>query len=142
MFPLCKDTSEQKENCSELHRVAVANKRIRRWSLWFQNGFARVSQLTTSVDKNGIDKLVILGIPLGVSRARVHCEPLVPDPPDPTPLEVEIATAKLKRYKSPGSDQIPAETFENFGGLVVSLTKNSARSLCWSVRVMVSESEV
>jgi hypothetical protein len=29
--------------------------------------------------------------------------------PDPNPFEVEIAIAKLKRYKSPGSDQIPAE---------------------------------
>jgi hypothetical protein len=28
-------------------------------------------------------------------------EPLVPDP---SPFEVEIAIAKLKRYKSPGSD--------------------------------------
>jgi hypothetical protein len=32
--------------------------------------------------------------------------PLVPDP---SPLEVETAIAKLERYKSPGSDQIPAE---------------------------------
>jgi hypothetical protein len=29
--------------------------------------------------------------------------------PDPSPLEAEFAIAKLKRYKSPGSDQIPAE---------------------------------
>jgi hypothetical protein len=29
--------------------------------------------------------------------------------PDPSPFEFEIATAKLKRYKSPGSDQIPVE---------------------------------
>jgi hypothetical protein len=28
---------------------------------------------------------------------------------DPSPFEVEIAIAKLKRYNSPGSDQIPAE---------------------------------
>jgi hypothetical protein len=27
----------------------------------------------------------------------------------PNPLEVEIGIAKLKRYKLPGSDQIPAE---------------------------------
>jgi hypothetical protein len=26
--------------------------------------------------------------------------------PDPSPFEVEIAIAKLKRYKSPGSNQI------------------------------------
>jgi hypothetical protein len=33
-------------------------------------------------------------------------EPLVLDP---SPFEVEIAIAKLKRYKSPGSDQIPED---------------------------------
>jgi hypothetical protein len=30
----------------------------------------------------------------------------------PTRLEVEIAIAKLKKYKSPGSDQIPAELIQ------------------------------
>jgi hypothetical protein len=33
-------------------------------------------------------------------------EPLVPDP---SPFEIEIAITKLKMYKSPGRDQIPAE---------------------------------
>jgi hypothetical protein len=33
-------------------------------------------------------------------------EPLVPDR---SPFEVEIAIAKLKKYKSPGCDQIPAQ---------------------------------
>jgi hypothetical protein len=32
--------------------------------------------------------------------------------PDPNTFEVEIATAKLKRYKSPGSDQILAELIQ------------------------------
>jgi hypothetical protein len=32
--------------------------------------------------------------------------------PDPIPFEVEIAIAKLKRYKSPGSDQISAELIQ------------------------------
>jgi hypothetical protein len=31
------------------------------------------------------------------------------------PFEVEIALAKLKRYKSPGSDQIPAELIQAGG---------------------------
>jgi hypothetical protein len=34
---------------------------------------------------------------------------------DPSPFEVEIAIAKLKRYKSPGSDQIPAELIQAGG---------------------------
>jgi hypothetical protein len=41
------------------------------------------------------------------SVIEVHmAEPLVPGP---SCLEVEIGTAKLKKYKSPGSDKIPAE---------------------------------
>jgi hypothetical protein len=32
--------------------------------------------------------------------------------PEPSPLEVEITTAWLKRYKSPCSDQIPAELLQ------------------------------
>jgi hypothetical protein len=38
--------------------------------------------------------------------------------PDPSPFGVEIATAKLKRYKSPGSDQIPAELFQAGGEIL------------------------
>jgi hypothetical protein len=42
-----------------------------------------------------------------VWQIEIHtAEPLVPEP---IPLEVEIAIAKLKRYKSPGSDEIQAE---------------------------------
>jgi hypothetical protein len=33
-------------------------------------------------------------------------EPLIPDP---SPFEDGIAIAKLKSYKSPGNDQMPAE---------------------------------
>jgi hypothetical protein len=36
-------------------------------------------------------------------------EPLLPDP---SPFVVEIAIAKLKRYKSPGSDQSPPELIQ------------------------------
>jgi hypothetical protein len=32
--------------------------------------------------------------------------------PGPSPLEVEINIAKLKKYKSPSSDQIPTELFQ------------------------------
>jgi hypothetical protein len=42
-----------------------------------------------------------------VRQIALHtAEPLVPGL---SRFEVEIATAKLKKYKSPGSDQIPAE---------------------------------
>jgi hypothetical protein len=42
-----------------------------------------------------------------VRQIEIHtAEPSVPDR---NAFEVEIATAKFKRYKSPGSDQIPAQ---------------------------------
>jgi hypothetical protein len=34
---------------------------------------------------------------------------------NPSPLEIKIAIANLKRYKSPGSDQIPAELVQAGG---------------------------
>jgi hypothetical protein len=46
-------------------------------------------------------------------RQKVHtAEPLVPGP---SRLEVDIITAKLKKYKSPGSDQIPTELIQAGG---------------------------
>jgi hypothetical protein len=48
-----------------------------------------------------------------VWQIEIHiAEPLVADP---SLFEVEIAIAKLKRYKSPGSDQIPAEPIQAGG---------------------------
>jgi hypothetical protein len=49
-----------------------------------------------------------------VRQILVHtAEPLVPGP---SRLEVEIAIAKLKKYKSPSSDQIPAKLIQVGGG--------------------------
>jgi hypothetical protein len=51
-----------------------------------------------------------------VRQREVHTtEPLIPDP---GPFEVEIAFAKLKRYISPGIDQIPAELFQAGGEIL------------------------
>jgi hypothetical protein len=42
-----------------------------------------------------------------VRQTEIHtAEPLVPEP---SAFEAEMAIEKLKRYKSPGTDQIPAE---------------------------------
>jgi hypothetical protein len=45
-------------------------------------------------------------------------EPLVSGP---SHLEVEIAIAKLKKYKSPGSDQIQAELIQAEGEILLSV---------------------
>jgi hypothetical protein len=53
-----------------------------------------------------------------VRQIEVHtAEPLVPGP---SRLAVEIAIAKLKKYKSPGSDQIPAELIQAVGETLLS----------------------
>jgi hypothetical protein len=44
--------------------------------------------------------------------------PLVPGP---SRLEAEIAIAKLKKYKLPGSDQIPVELIQAGGKILLSL---------------------
>jgi hypothetical protein len=44
-------------------------------------------------------------------------EPLVPEP---SPFEVEIALVKMKTYKSPSSDQIPAELIQAGGATLPS----------------------
>jgi len=42
-----------------------------------------------------------------IRQTEIHtAEPVVPDP---SAFEVEMAIEKLKRHKSPGTDQIPAE---------------------------------
>jgi hypothetical protein len=53
-----------------------------------------------------------------VRQIEIHtAKPLVPDP---SPFEVEIAIAKLKRYKSPGSDHILAELIQAGGETTLS----------------------
>jgi hypothetical protein len=54
-----------------------------------------------------------------VRQIELHiAEPLVPGP---SHLEVEIATAKLKKYKSPGSDEILAELIQAGGKILLSV---------------------
>jgi hypothetical protein len=62
--------------------------------------------------KNYFSQLLNVHNVSDVRQIEVHTvEPLVPGP---SRLEVEIAIAKFKNYKSPGSDQIPAELIQAF----------------------------
>jgi hypothetical protein len=49
--------------------------------------------------------------------------------PDPSPSEVEIAVAKLKKYNSPGSDQIPAELIQAGGEILLSVIHKLINSI-------------
>jgi hypothetical protein len=63
-----------------------------------------------------------------VRRTEVHtAEPLVPEP---SAFEVEIAIEKLKRYKSPGIDQIPAEPIKAGGRIIQSEIHKLIVSIC------------
>jgi hypothetical protein len=47
----------------------------------------------------------------------------------PRPFDVEIAISKLERYKSPGSDQIPAELIQAGGEILLSMIHNLTTSI-------------
>jgi hypothetical protein len=68
--------------------------------------------------KNYFSQLLNVHNVSDVRQIAVHtAEPLESGP---SRLEVEIATAKLKKYKSPGSDQIPAELIQTGGETLLS----------------------
>jgi hypothetical protein len=108
------------------------NKNIRdvsRGKNYFKTGYQPRSNLVT--DENG-DLLVgshkmlnrwknyffqLLNVyRLSGRQIELHtAEPLVPDP---SPFEFEISIAKLKRYNSPGNNQIPAELIQAGGEIL------------------------
>jgi hypothetical protein len=57
--------------------------------------------------------------------------------PDPSPSEGEIVIAKLKRYKSPGSDQIPAELIQTGGEILHSKIHELINSI-WNTEKLLS----
>jgi hypothetical protein len=68
--------------------------------------------------KNYLSQLLNVHNVSDVRQTEVHtAEPLVLGS---SSLEVEIAIAKLKKYKSPSSDQIPAELIQARGEILLS----------------------
>jgi hypothetical protein len=68
-----------------------------------------------------------------VGQIEIHtAEPLVPGP---SHHEVEIAISKLKKDKSPGSDQIPAELYQAGGETLVSVIHKLINSI-WNKEEM------
>jgi hypothetical protein len=78
-----------------------------------------------------VEELLLLNV-YNVSDVRqieVHtAEPLVPGP---SRLEVEIATSKLKKYKSRGSDEIATEVSRSGGEILLSVIHKLITSI-WS----------
>jgi hypothetical protein len=68
--------------------------------------------------KNYFSQLLNMHNVSDVRQIEVHmAEPLVPGP---SRLKAEIAITELKKYKSPGSDQIPAELIQAGGEMLLS----------------------
>jgi hypothetical protein len=52
----------------------------------------------------------LLNLPDGIRQNEIHtAEPFVPEP---SAAEFEVAIRKMKRYKTPVSDQIPSELIQ------------------------------
>jgi hypothetical protein len=63
--------------------------------------------------KNYFCQLLNVQGPEGIRQTEIHiAEPFVPEP---SAAEVQVAVGKMKRYKAPGSDQIPAELIQTGG---------------------------
>jgi hypothetical protein len=77
--------------------------------------------------KNYFSQLLNMHNDSEVRQIEVHtAEPLVPGP---SRLEVEIVIPKLKKYKSPGSDQIPTEQIQAGGEILLSAIHNLNNSV-------------
>jgi hypothetical protein len=69
--------------------------------------------------KNYFSKLLNVHNVSDVRQKEVHtAEPLVPGS---SRLEVQITIAKLKKYKSPDSDQIPSKLIQTGGEILLSV---------------------
>jgi hypothetical protein len=70
---------------------------------------------------------------IGLQRHRRKKEALVPDP---RPFQFEIVNAKLKRFKLPGSDQIPAELIQA-GGEILRSKINKLINSIWNTGIII-----
>jgi hypothetical protein len=65
-----------------------------------------------------------------VSQVEIHTAELLV--PEPSSFEVEVAIAKLKRHRSPSSDQIPAEFMQAGGDILRSQNHKKLNSVAFS----------
>jgi hypothetical protein len=77
--------------------------------------------------KNCFSQLMNLHNVSDVRQIEAHTAELLI--PGPSRLEVEIAFAKLKKYKSPGSNQISAEVIQSGGKMLLSVIHKLINSI-------------
>jgi len=71
-----------------------------------------------------------------VTRGDIHItEPLMPEP---SPFEIEMAIEKLKRHKSPGTDQLPPELMKAGGRSIHSEIHNLMNSI-WNKEELLEQ---
>jgi hypothetical protein len=78
--------------------------------------------------KNYFSQLLIVHRVSDVRQIKIHTAELLV--PDPSPFEVEIAIAMLKRYKLPGSNPILAELIQAEGEILHSEINKLINSIC------------
>jgi hypothetical protein len=72
---------------------------------------------------------VFLGAILSGTFSLILQKPAEPLVPGPSRLEVEVVSAKLKKCKSPGSDEIPAELIQAGGEILLSAIQKLINSV-------------
>jgi hypothetical protein len=77
---------------------------------------------------------------IGIHRIDMHAAELLL--PDPSPSQTEITIEKLKKYKSPGNDQILAEQIQVGGETLVRSKHYWVSGLCPSSRILITEKKV
>jgi hypothetical protein len=71
-----------------------------------------------------------------VRQTETHIqEPLVPEP---NSLQVQFPTKKLKRYKSPGTDQIPTKLIQAGGGNALSFESHKFINSIWNKKTVIA----
>jgi hypothetical protein len=63
-----------------------------------------------------VEELLLSAIECTRARRQTEIHTAEPFLPEPSAAAVEVAIRKIKRYKAPASDQIPAELIQAEGG--------------------------
>jgi hypothetical protein len=133
-------TNSKNKNIRDLNRGINEFKRVyqlRNTLVKDENGdLLADSDNILNMWKNYFSQLLNVHNVSDVWQIEVHmAEPLVPGP---SCLEAEIAIAKLKKYKSPGSEEIPAELIRAGGEMLLSTIHKHINSV-WNKEELLDQ---